>query len=102
TASPSYNDAAYFVLNGSANLLADTTSSFIGASSIVVGSMTGYQSYSMPLAAGTHTISFVVTDVFDEVVDSALQIDSIGVIPEPGSAMLSAIAMLGLLARRRR
>jgi len=99
-----YNDSSYFVLNGAATLLADTNSTFVGVGT-GFSERTGYQSFSTALDPGTHTISFVVTDVADSVGDSGLFIDGVTVIsavPEPSSALFVGLGSLAFLHRIRR
>jgi hypothetical protein len=65
-----------------------------------------YQTISVALAAGTHTIGFGVYNTGDESVNSGLFIDNVVLgIPEPGTATLMGCGLFGLAAtawRRRR
>ncbi len=97
---PMYNDFGFFSVSGSAFLLASRNSSTYNVVSPPAGfeGQTGWmtQSYTFP-SAGTYSIGFGVFNVGDAGFDSALVLDAISIpVPEPASATLSALGLIGL------
>ncbi|MBD2533287.1 PEP-CTERM sorting domain-containing protein [Nostoc flagelliforme FACHB-838] len=77
-----FNDFAFFSVNPFALELADTNSPFSSTSAVGFNQETGFQTITVGIAqSGTYTLSFGVVDVSDSVVDSALIVDNIQVIP---------------------
>ncbi len=101
---PMYNDFGFFSISGSAFLLASHDGSTFNTISPPAGfeGQTGWmtQTYTFP-SAGTYSIGFGVFNVGDAGHDSALVLDAVSVpvaVPEPTSATLSALALVGLVA----
>jgi hypothetical protein len=67
------------------------------------GGSTGWvtSAYVVPLG-GTYQLRFLVSDVNDTGVDSALLFDNIRTVPEPGMSVLFAAAVLAVVRRARR
>jgi len=77
-----FNDFAFFSVNPFSLELADTNSPFFTSSSAGFNQETGFQTISIGIAqTGTYTLAFGVVDVGDTVVDSALIVDNVQVIP---------------------
>ena len=56
---------------------------------------------SLSLSPGEHEIEFFVTDIGDLQLDSAVFLGAGSLVPEPSSALLGCMGLLGLLRRRR-
>ncbi len=88
-------------VNGTTNSAFFTFNS--GAFGVVYDGVTGvFTARASGLAAGTHTLKLVVADAGDRAFDSAVLIRSIAAIPEPGSSVLFAVAVAGLVCIVRR
>lgn len=63
----------------------------------------GYRTLKLPVDPGPHTLEFFVGDESDALGDTALLVDDIRYVPEPGGpgTLLAGCALAGLLARRR-
>jgi hypothetical protein len=97
-------DPGFLVLDGNAVLLSAATLALSPSPSIFLAE-TGYQSTTIFLTPGTHTLGFGVTDgALDPGVNSALLIDNISIVAvsEPSSLTLigSIVFSLALLRRR--
>ncbi len=78
----SFNDFAFFTVNPFTLELADTNFPVFFSSESEFNEETGYQNASVAVSEpGTYDLSFGVVDVLDEVVDSALLVDNISVLP---------------------
>jgi len=79
TPDATYNDTAFFSVNGFTFELADTNAHFQDAAHVDgFGEQTGEQTLTFSIAkAGTYTIGFGVVDVGDDLVDSGLVIDNL-------------------------
>jgi subtilisin family serine protease len=78
-----FNDFGFVsIASGSVSELADTNSDFVPFGNF--GSETGYGSFAYEFTtAGTYTISLGITDVGDDVFDSALLVDNFQIIEDP-------------------
>ncbi len=77
-----FNDFAFFTVNPVTLELADTNFPVFSSSDSLFNEETGYQGVSVAISEpGTYTLSFGVVDVLDEIVDSALLIDNVSVVP---------------------
>lgn len=96
-------DETFLVLDGQIITLADSDT-------LGVTTLTGlplryknglpYRSVNLDLPAGQHTIGFGTYDTGDASGDSALILDNIQAIPEPGTATFGiGLALVGLLSR---
>lgn len=98
-----YDDFAFYTINGTPYLLASRNSSTWDTASPPAGfeGQTDWatQTYTFP-TAGTYSIGFGTFNVGDAGYNSALLLDSISV-PEPGAMALLAIGALALLRQRR-
>ncbi len=99
--SSTYNDSAFYTLNGQAFLLADTLGVF-GPSSTGYIAETGFGSVSITLpGTGIYTLGFGVVDVGDLAFDSALLVDNVVTAsPEPSTIVLLGTGLAGFLAWR--
>jgi hypothetical protein len=104
--SDTFNDYAFFVVDGQLFSLAGTAQATLPTSFLGNSFETGVAAYSHVFtSAGPHQISFGVVDVGDFGVTSTLAIDNVQIIPvpEPGSLalMLAGLGIVGVSARRR-
>lgn len=97
-----FSDTAFFTLDGEIFLLGnvETASDFTDTPGTRFDGVIPYQQFSIDLDPGVHTIGFGVVDVSDAIVNSALLIDNLVLMPEPSS--LLAVAAVGLVGLRRR
>ena len=107
--SQAWNDFAFAHLFDSGMSLTnsvslDTFSAFPGSGGPEFSHSTGWQSVSFTGLTGgnTDTLVFGVFDAGDTVVDSALLIDNVHCVPEPGSVTMLGLAGLAFLRMRRR
>ena len=79
TPATTFNDTAFFNVDGFTFELADTGSTFVDAADVdEFNEQTGNQTLTFAIStAGTYTIGFGVVDVGDAIVDSALAIDNV-------------------------
>ncbi|MEO0513861.1 MAG: PEP-CTERM sorting domain-containing protein [Planctomycetota bacterium] len=99
-----FSDTAFFSLDGELFLLGnvETAADFTTLSGVTgFDGVIPYQTFSIPLDVGIHTIGFGVVDVSDTIVNSALLIDNIVVSPEPTTAMLLVLTTGCVMLRRR-
>lgn len=102
--SSEFSDTAFFVLDGEMSLLGNVE---VASAFTTLPGSTGfdgvipYQSFSVNLDPGIHTIGFGVVDVSDAIVNSALLVDNIVVSPEPTSAAILILTTGCLMLRRR-
>lgn len=103
TPSGTYNDFAFYVLDGVVTVLADTFSTF-GPGDLGFSEQTGYATVSVPISAGSHALAFGVVDVSDQIIDSGLLVDRITVttVSEPASLTLFGLGLASLTFMRRR
>lgn len=102
--SDSFADYAFFVVDGQAFTLADTSQALLPTSFLGNGFETGVATYIHVFAnAGPHQISFGVVDVGDFGVTSTLAIDNVQISPVPEApAPVMLFAGLAAAALRRR
>ena len=99
-----FNDYAFFVVDGQLVLLADITQATLATSTLGNSFETGVASYRHTfLSAGPHQIGFGVVDVGDFNATSTLAIDNVQISPVPEApALMMLLAGLGVAALRRR
>ncbi len=100
-----YIDGAVTILPNPDALSANPNNSFgvtVGTDSYTYGY--NYQTISVALSAGVHTIGFGVYNTGDEVVNTGLFIDNVTLIPEPETYVLfgTGLAVVALTGWRRR
>jgi len=99
-------DETFYYVDGNLTLLANSDSLGVSISYGVTGLDKGlpYQTVSIPLSAGTHTLGFGSYDTSDTSVTTGLLIDNIttGEVPEPATAALAGLGIAGLMITRRR
>jgi len=100
----SFNDYAFFVVDGQLVTLADITQATLTTSFLGNSFETGVATYHHTfLSAGLHQIGFGVVDVGDFSATSTLAIDNVQISPVPEApALLMLLAGLGATALRRR
>ncbi len=98
--SSTYNDSAFYTLNGQAFLLADTLGVFSPSYTGYVAE-TGFGTVSITLpGTGLYTLGFGVVDVGDSLFNSALLVDNVVANPEPSTIVLLGTGLAGFLAWR--
>lgn len=101
--SASFNDSAFYTLNGQAYWLADTLGVF-GSSPTSFLAETGFQTVMLTLpTTGWYTLSFGVIDVSDTAVDSGFLVDNISTnssipTPEGSTLVLFGSGLVGIAA----
>jgi len=99
-------DETFYYLDGTLTLLANAdslgVSTLYGVPSLDKG--LPYQTVNIPLTAGTHTLGFGSYDTSDGSVPTGLLIDNIttAAVPEPTTAALAGLSIVGLMITRRR
>ncbi|MEM6446844.1 MAG: PEP-CTERM sorting domain-containing protein [Cyanobacteria bacterium J06642_2] len=97
TTPTTFNDFAFISLT-STSLLEDTNSGFV-SSPTSFSEETGFSAFSTKFSSsGTFTLAVGVLDVNDGIVDTAILVDNVNVVPEPASTAGLAIAGLAGVA----
>lgn len=97
-------DEVFYVLDGTVTLLASPNTAGVAAiSGLPAPYVNGlpYQTVTLSLPAGSHTLGFGSYDTGDTSADTAILVDNI-VVPEPSTLASLAIGMAGLIGFRRR
>jgi hypothetical protein len=100
-----YNDFAFYTIGSEVVKLADVATGTFSSPAAVTAydSETGIFTTRVTLdSSGTFTFGFGAVNVFESSIDSALQLDSVAVVPEPSGAAGLLVFGLGGLALRRR
>lgn len=96
-------DETFFYLDGQVMLLADSgTPGVIPISGLPLRYRNGlpYRTISLDLSPGQHTVGFGTYDTGDASGDSALILDNVQAIPEPGTAAFGiGLGLIGLFSR---
>lgn len=99
-------DETFVYVDGNVSLLSDSDSPglvTITGLPLRYKNGTAYRTVRIELAAGTHTIGFGSYDTGDASGDSAIIVDNVQAIPEPGTATLGVgLGLVGLLSRATR
>lgn len=102
-------DATFFYLDGAVMLLADSESAgVVPISGLPLRYKNGipYRTYTVGIAPGTHTVGFGTYDTGDDSGDSALIVDRIQAVPEPGNVAfgigLGLVCLMSRISRRAR
>jgi hypothetical protein len=96
-------DFAFVAIDGVVTLLADSLSATLLASGTPFAFETGFATFTHTFAVGgQHDLVLGVLDANDAAASSALLVDGVAFVPEPGVPALLAVGVAGLLLARRR
>ncbi len=99
-------DETFLYLDGHVTLLADSdTPGVLTLAGLPLRYRNGlaFRTFTLDLAAGVHTLGFGAYDTGDASGDSALILDNVQAIPEPGTAVFGlGLGLVGLLSRKSR